>query len=59
MFISGKDKDIKIKVSDIRSGGWHTACVVEIRQTKTNEKGIAFFEFSPKTKKIVSARFFF
>jgi hypothetical protein len=57
-FLSGEDKYMTIKVSEARSGGWYTACVFYINLGKTAKHGLAFFEFHPHTKKIVSARFF-
>jgi hypothetical protein len=57
-FLSGDGEYMTIKVSEARSGGWYTACVFYINLGKTAKHGLAFFEFHPHTKKIVSARFF-
>jgi hypothetical protein len=51
-------KDLKIDVSGLRSGGWYTSCIFAITGGGANSKGVAFFQFNPKTKKICSARFF-
>lgn len=51
-------KDLQISVSGTRSGGWYSSCVFAITGGGTNSKGVAFFQFKPKTKKICSARFF-
>jgi hypothetical protein len=51
-------KDLQIAISGMRSGGWYSSCIFAITGGGTNSKGVAFFQFNPKTKKICSARFF-
>ena len=51
-------KDFKINVSELRSGGWYTSCVFALIGGSTRNKGVAFFQFNPKSKKITNARFF-
>jgi hypothetical protein len=51
-------KDLQIAISGTRSGGWYSSCIFAITGGGSNSKGVAFFQFNPKTKKICSARFF-
>ncbi len=53
-----KQKDLQIKVSGLRSGGWVTSCVFDATAGKTSHHGLAFFEFNPGSKKISNVRFF-
>jgi hypothetical protein len=56
-FLKGAGKDAKLDLKNLRSGGWFTSGAVDV--TGGNSKhGVVFFEFSPKTKKIINARFF-
>ena len=57
-FIKGVGKDLRLEVSGLRSAGWYTSCVFDAQGGGVGRHGVAFFQFSPKTKKIVSARFF-
>ena len=57
-FIKLAVKDLQIAISGARSGGWYTSCIFAITGGGANSKGVAFFQFNPKTKKICSARFF-
>jgi len=58
-FIKGVGKDLRLEVSGLRSAGWYTSCVFDAQEGGAKYHGVAFFQFSPKTKKIVSARFFY
>ncbi len=51
--------DMTMRVSSVRSGGWFTSCVFDAAKGKSKMHGVAFFEFSPKSKKIVKVRFFY
>jgi len=56
-FLKGAAKDVKVEVKNLRSGGWFTSGAVDV-SGGISKHGAVFFEFSPKTKKIISARFF-
>lgn len=56
-FLKGAGKDAKLEFKNLRSGGWFTSGAVDVTGG-VSKHGAVFFEFSPKTKKIVSARFF-
>ncbi|MBM3156395.1 MAG: hypothetical protein FJ004_03830 [Chloroflexi bacterium] len=51
-------KRLHVEVSEVRSAGWYTSCVFDAKMSEMQRHGVAFFRFNPKTKKIVSARFF-
>ena len=57
-FLKGAGKDVKLELKNLRSGGWFTSCAVDISMGSGSKHGMVFFEFSPKTKKIINARFF-
>jgi hypothetical protein len=57
-FIKGVGKDLRLEVSGLRSAGWYTSCVFDAQGGGVRRHGVAFFQFSRKTKKIVSVRFF-
>jgi hypothetical protein len=57
-FFKDVSKDLSLRVSGLCSGGWYTSCVFDAETGVGNHHGIAFFQFNPKTKKVVSARFF-
>jgi hypothetical protein len=57
-FIKGVGRDLRLEVSGLRSAGWYTSCVFDAQGGGAKRHGVAFFQFSPKSKKIVSARFF-
>ena len=57
-FFTGISNDLSLEVSGLRSGGWYTSCVFDTKTDGGDHHGVTFFQFSPKTKKIVSARFF-
>ena len=56
--LKGADKDIKLEFKGLRSGGWFTSCVFDAKGKGLDNNGVAFFEFSQKTKKIINVRFF-
>jgi hypothetical protein len=53
-----KGKVLQFEVSALRSAGWYTSCVFDAQVDGVRRHGVAFFQFNPKTNKIVSARFF-
>ncbi|MFA5055163.1 MAG: hypothetical protein WC562_03185 [Dehalococcoidia bacterium] len=57
-FLKGAGKDVKLEIKNLRSGGWFTSGSVDVTAGGSSKHGAVFFEFSPKTKKIISARFF-
>jgi hypothetical protein len=57
-FLKGAGKDLRLDVSGLRSAGWYTSCVFDAQGGGVRRHGVAFFQFSPRTKRIVSARFF-
>jgi hypothetical protein len=57
-FLKSAGKDVKLEIKNLRSGGWFTSGAVDVTSGSSSKHGAVFFEFSPKTKKIVSARFF-
>ena len=57
-FLRGAGKDLRLEVSRLRSAGWYTSCVFDAQGGGVRRHGVAFFQFSPRTKRIVSARFF-
>lgn len=57
-FLKGAGKDVKLETKNLRSGGWFTSGAADVTTGGSSKHGVVFFEFSPKTKKIVSARFF-
>ena len=57
-FLKGVGKSLHLEVSALRSAGWYTSCTFDAQGSGVPKHGVAFFQFRPKTKKIVSARFF-
>jgi hypothetical protein len=57
-FLTGAGRDLRIDVSGLTSAGWWSSCVFRANRGGVTHRGVAFFEFSPKTRKIRSARFF-
>ncbi len=57
-FLKGAGKDVKLEFKGLRSGGWFTSCALDAKAGGADKHGVAFFQFNPKTKKIVNARFF-
>ncbi len=51
--------DIKLSVSKLMSAGYNTSCTFEADVDGKKVKGVGFFEFSSKTKKIDRTRLFF
>jgi hypothetical protein len=57
-FLVGAGRDLRIDVSGVTSAGWWSSCVFLAHRDDVITRGVAFFEFNPKTKRIKSARFF-
>lgn len=57
-FLAGAGHDLRMDVSGVISSGWFSSCVFWARRGEVTHHGVAFFEFTPKTKRIRSARFF-
>ena len=57
-FLKGAGKDVKLEFKGLRSGGWFTSCALDAKGGGLDKHGVVFFEFSPKSKKIINARFF-
>jgi len=57
-FLDGAGRDLRIDVSGLTSAGWSNSCVFRANRGDVTHRGVAFFEFNPKTRKIRSARFF-
>jgi hypothetical protein len=57
-FLDGAGRDLRIDVSGLTSAGWWSSCVFRASRGDVTHRGVAFFEFNPKTRKIRSARFF-
>jgi hypothetical protein len=57
-FLAGAGRDLRIDVSGLTSAGWWCSCVFRANRGDVTNRGVAFFEFNPKTKRIKSARFF-
>jgi len=57
-FLDGAGRDLRIDVSGLTSAGWWSSCVFRANRGDVTHRGVAFFEFNPKTRKIRSARFF-
>ena len=57
-FLSGAGRDLRIDVSGLTSSGWWSSCVFQASRGDVTHRGVAFFEFNPKTRKIRSVRFF-
>jgi hypothetical protein len=57
-FLKGAGKDAKLELKALRSGGWFTSGACDVTIGGSSKHGAVFFEFSPKTKKIINARFF-
>jgi len=57
-FLAGAGRDLRIDVSGLTSAGWWSSCVFQANRGEVTHRGVAFFEFNPKTRKIRSARFF-
>jgi hypothetical protein len=57
-FLEGAGRDLRIEVSGLTSAGWWSSCAFRAERGDVTHRGVAFFEFNPKTRKIKSARFF-
>jgi hypothetical protein len=57
-FLAGAGRDLRVDVSGLTSAGWWSSCVFRASRGDVTHRGVAFFEFNPKTRKIRSARFF-
>lgn len=57
-FLDGAGQDLRIEFSGLTSAGWWSSCVFRAHRGEVTHRGVAFFEFNPKTKRIRSARFF-
>jgi len=57
-FLKGAGKDVKLEFKGLRSGGWFTSGACDVTTGGSSKHGVVFFEFSPKSKKIINARFF-
>jgi len=57
-FLDGAGRDLRVDVSGLTSAGWSSSCVFRANRADVTHRGVAFFEFNPKTRKIRSARFF-
>ncbi len=57
-FFQNEGRNMHIKFSQERSGGWFTSCVFHATVKEKSRHGVVFFEFNPETKKIISGRFF-
>jgi hypothetical protein len=58
-FLKAEGKGLRLEVSGLHSAGWYTSCIFDAQGGGVRRRGVAFFQFSPRTKKIVSARFFY
>jgi hypothetical protein len=57
-FLNGAGRDLRIDVSGLTSSGWWSSCVFQASRGDVTHRGVGFFEFNPKTRKIRSVRFF-
>jgi hypothetical protein len=57
-FLKGTAQDVKLAFKGLRSGGWFTSCAFDAKGGGLDKHGVVFFEFSPKSKKIINVRFF-
>jgi hypothetical protein len=57
-FLKGTAKDVKLGFKGLRSGGWFTSCAFDAKGGGLDKHGVVFFEFSPKSRKIINVRFF-
>ncbi|MBM4444117.1 MAG: hypothetical protein FJ020_02295 [Chloroflexi bacterium] len=57
-FLRGAGRDVKLEFEGLRSGGWFTSSAFSAREAVTDTHGAVFFEFSPKSRKMVNVRFF-
>jgi hypothetical protein len=57
-FLKTAGRDVKLELKGLRSCGWFTSCGFDAKGSGSDKHGLLFFEFSPKSKKIVSIRFF-
>lgn len=57
-FLKGAAKDVELEFKGLRSGGWFTSCAFDAKGGGLNKHGVVFFEFSPKSRKIINVRFF-
>jgi hypothetical protein len=57
-FLARRGKQIKLEFTGLRSGGWFTSSAFDAGEAGTGTHGAVFFEFSPKSRKIVNVRFF-
>jgi hypothetical protein len=57
-FLVGAGRDLHLDVSGVTSAGWWSSCAFRARRDDVITRGVAFFEFDPKTGRIKSARFY-
>jgi hypothetical protein len=57
-FLDGAGRDLRLDVSGLTSSGWWSSCVFRANRGDVTNRGVAFFEFNPRTRRIRSARFF-
>jgi hypothetical protein len=57
-FLKNAGNGLHLEVSGLRSAGWYISCVFDAQVNQVHTHGVAFFQFNPKSKKIISARFF-
>ena len=57
-FLGAIEKDDRLSVDEITPSSWTTTCIFEFKNEKSPKKGIAFFGFNPRCKKIESIRFY-
>jgi ketosteroid isomerase-like protein len=57
-FLKAEGKGRRLEVSGLRSAGWYTSCVFDAQGGGAKHHGVVFFQFNPKSKKIVSTWFF-
>ena len=57
-FVKREGKGLRLEVSGLRSAGWYTSCTFDTQGGGVHRHGVAFFQFNPRTKKIVLVRFF-
>ncbi len=57
-YTEGPAKYTTISVSSLRSAGWNTACRFNLKEKGRKRHGVAIFQFSPETEKILEIRFY-
>jgi hypothetical protein len=57
-FLAGPATGIRLEMGELRSGGWVTSGAYRAGGTGPDERGVVFFEFSPRNRQIVKVRFF-